>query len=40
MSDKFAIACLLCVVAAIAVGENSPWLAFFIVLVVADLIGG
>ena len=38
MSDNFAIACLIVVVAGIMASEDSPWLAFFMVLVAADLV--
>jgi hypothetical protein len=38
MSDNFAIACFVVFVAGIAVIEDSPWLAFFMVLVAADLV--
>lgn len=38
MSDNLMIACLILVVAAIMASEDSPWLAFFMVLVAADLV--
>ena len=38
MSDQFCIAVMLCVVAGIFVSEGHEWIAFFIVLVAADLV--
>ena len=38
MSDEFSIAVLLCVVAGILASNDSPWIAFFIVLVAADMV--
>jgi len=38
MSDQFGVALLLCVVAGILASNDSPWLAFFVVLVAADMV--
>jgi hypothetical protein len=38
MSDQFAIAIMLCVVACFLASEDSPWIAFFIVLIAADMV--
>lgn len=37
MTDKTFIAALLCILAGIAIMEDSPWLAFFIIIVAVDV---
>lgn len=36
MTDKAFFAALLCILAGIAISEDSPWLAFFIIIIAAE----
>lgn len=36
MTDKAFFAALLCILAGLAIAEDSPWLAFFIILIAAE----